>query len=147
MEVETDEILPGEVRHQRKLIDLQRKREAFRARTFEDQSPSSPSSSSNAPSAMILGPNGLPVLDIAELKRVAAANAIRERQTAFGQHTNKGNRASSSSSSSPSTIIKEIVIPSSGMTVRELASRLSMKLAEVTGKLEDLGEVEGPELY
>lgn len=41
----------------------------------------------------------------------------------------------------PTTVVKEVVIPSAGLTLRELASRLSMKISVLTCKLEEMGEL------
>mmetsp|Transcript_1744 Transcript_1744/g.2728 ORF Transcript_1744/g.2728 Transcript_1744/m.2728 type:complete len:1001 (-) Transcript_1744:35-3037(-) len=41
----------------------------------------------------------------------------------------------------PVTIIREIKIPHNGLTVREIAQRLSMKMTEVVKRLNDLGEL------
>ena len=81
---------------------------------------------------MKIGPNGLPVVDIAELKRAAASNAIRERMSAGSYKDQRNNKSANKSSNTPgaaSTVIKEISIPYDGMLVRDLASKLSMRLA------------------
>jgi hypothetical protein len=43
------------------------------------------------------------------------------------------------------TIVKEITIPDEGMTVRELASKMSLKIAEVMVMLTELGEAPASE--
>ncbi len=44
------------------------------------------------------------------------------------------------------TIVKEVVIPSDGLKVKELASKLSMKIDELVKKLEEAGAVDKTEI-
>lgn len=46
----------------------------------------------------------------------------------------------------PSTIVREVTLPSNGMSISELTSKLSMKIVDLTRKLEEMGELTSEEL-
>jgi small GTP-binding protein len=67
------------------------------------------------------------------------------------QHRDSDKSASSSSSSSipaamnkpkgPATIVTEVIIPGSGLTIRDLSSKLSLRLPDLLKKLVEVGEL------
>jgi hypothetical protein len=87
-------------------------------------------------------------LGIAEMKQL-----LQSRLSKASDQDSRGGSSSSSSSSRErerqlkeinkhhkNTVIKEVVISSDGLTVRELASKLSMKFSELRDRLSDMGE-------
>jgi translation initiation factor IF-2 len=98
------------------------------------------------------------VLDIAELKR-QMGERLRQKQaeqqgagSSGGSHYRGNEQAAeyieqqkqkataAAARGQKGTVVKVVTVPAEGLTLRELASRLSMKVADVRAKLEELGE-------
>ena len=103
-------------------------------------------------------PRGPAVLDIAELKRqmgerlrqkqaqqrgVVGGNGSHYRgneQAAEYMEEQKRKAGAAGGRMQKGTVVKTVTVPAEGLTLRELASRLSMKVVDVRAKLEELGE-------
>ena len=81
-----------------------------------------------------LGPNGMPILDIQKLKE--SLNRPKRHSSDISSLSN----TSSLSTPKTKTVVKEVSIPNNGLTVRELSSRLSIKMSDLELKLQELGE-------
>jgi translation initiation factor IF-2 len=93
-------------------------------------------------------------MDIAELRLQTEMKLKAQREhsekthqmnqnTSFHSQQQKASILKSAASSAP---IREISIPYEGLTLRELASKMSMKLVELRKKMEDLGETSHSEI-
>eukprot|EP01041_Mallomonas_annulata_P010399 gene10399-21684_t len=71
------------------------------------------------------------------------SNDSNSSSTGYNRYNNKydsNQNTSSSTSTSKGTVVKEVSIPAVGLTVRDLASKLSMKVTDLHKKLTDIGE-------
>lgn len=98
------------------------------------------------------GTNDVNVVDIAELKRRMAEKlsqdkeASRFHQTRHQKPDERQQRLRNFSqpdvkvAKQKGTVVKEVIIPARGLTLRDLSSKLSVRVAELTSMLEKLGE-------
>lgn len=96
------------------------------------------------------------VLDIAELKRRTAERLKQSSEIIMGskgKNNVKNNVATSMPPTTPApkvghrtTVVKEVSIPAAGLSIRDLSSKLSMRVVDVKQKLVDLGELDVKEM-
>jgi hypothetical protein len=89
--------------------------------------------------------NKIPVLfNIAEMKRITmerlALQKLRNGRTLREREESNLKAKAKAARSTARTVIKEVSIPFEGCTLRELSSRMSIKLQDVKSKLLELGE-------
>jgi len=77
--------------------------------------------------------------NVAELK-ARTAELIARQKNASNNNNTKATNTPAKTNTRGTTVVKEISIPDGGLSIRELASRLSMKVADVNANLESLGE-------
>ena len=99
------------------------------------------------PAAPLFDENGarIPVtFNIAEMKRLTAERLRSQKNKLGGTAERQGEThlagVDRARGSRIKTVIKEVAIPFDGCTLRELASRMSLKLSDVKIKLVELGE-------
>lgn len=169
--VEADEMTPGEARYLQHQERLKKQREAFQYNTSPFAEPGTPfnrvnsgavnakenltvsnvHSSSPVQSSDELEVDSTPaIMNIAELRKKlqqqsssrpsAPSPAIPYRSSKAAAEL-KPNKPPKPTAASKKPNIKEVSIPGAGLTIRELASRLSMKSVELRDKLSALGEL------
>jgi len=151
-----------EKRYDRKVVHLEKKKEMFQQSISDSISPSGTNTFSTNASISSAKVNSKTnkksnVVDIAELKRQTELKLksqqielqeLLERQKQQKQSDPQQNDSQTKRTSlSPSTptpiIVREVTIPYEGMNLRELASKLSIKMPSLKTKIEDLGESVG----
>ena len=97
------------------------------------------------PDAAAAAPKGgnLRSLTVSEYKRKTELSLKANRDRELQAQRQKQSPSSSSPAASPAShkLVKEVVIPHSGLTLKELASKLSMRVVDLRKKLAELGEV------
>ena len=82
----------------------------------------------------------LKVFDLAEFKRQTEYQLKLEREMKAYQQQLSSLKGNISTTSSAVPTVKEVVIPHTGFSARELASKLSMRIVDLRKKLAELGE-------
>ena len=88
------------------------------------------------------------IMDISELKRRMAeklsfekgSNSVGRNIIAHRQEGKKKPNSNSATTKPKGTVVKEVSVPSQGLTLRGLSQRLSMRVSDLTSTLERLGE-------
>lgn len=167
---EIPDISPNEMRYERKLLHLEIKKEEYAEKvglaltslkwspksTPQKSTSSSRSTSSPRPSTLhhwqpevLYRPRTDGAVD-SNSDTSRSSISYRDRISISTNSSNRNNNSNSSNSfsnksvgvasSSQRTVVKEVTISSAGLTLRDLASKLSMKIADLEKKLTELGE-------
>ena len=139
---ELGEVTEGERRHMQHTERLKHQREEFQAK-LPEAVPGARYRRNDAAGTPNLEQKV--VLTAADIRKQLAAELRAQHQgglAAAAAHSElrRTNAKSAPPSHRSPSVVKEIVIPVEGLTIRELASRCSLKLADVRSKLEELGE-------
>ena len=71
-------------------------------------------------------------VNVSALKAELLRKKAKEEEEAAEQFNNR---------KAPTTVVREVTLPAEGLTIRDLAQKLSMRVTELTRKLEDMGVV------